>query len=146
MSSSTDSEASATISKSCRPGPGGDLFPRRRELDPGRGQPTDPTGVRVEPDADEPVGDHEVLDAPVRSERRAQPLGVDAGHEEVRIFRLEPEQLVTHGAADEVGIQPEPADVFLDLLAHAAIVARVVDTSSNELKGRTIVSALVIGR
>ena len=145
MSSSTDSDASATISKSCRPGPVETSFRG--------GANSIPAGVnprirpaRVEPDADEPVRDHEVLDAPVRRERRAQPLGVDAGYEEVRVLRLEPEQLVAHGAADEVGIQPEPADVCLDLLAHAAIVARAVDTSSNELKGRTIVSALVIGR
>ena len=69
MSSSTESDASATISKSCRPGPGRDLPARRRKLDPGRRQPPDPAVARVQPDTDEPVGDDEVLDAPVRGER-----------------------------------------------------------------------------
>ena len=79
--------------------------------------------ARMEPDADEPVGDDEILDAPVRRERGPQPLGVDAGHEEVGVLRVEPEQLVAHGAADEVGVEPERADVVLDLLAHRAILA-----------------------
>ena len=123
MSSSTDSEGSATISKSWRPGP--------VETSLRGGANSIPAGVslrtlgvaRVEPDADEPVGDDEVLDAPVRRERRPQPFGVEPGHEEVRVLRVEPEQLVAHGAADEVRVEPEPADVLLDLLAHPAILA-----------------------
>ena len=104
-------------------GPGGDLLARRRELDPGRRQLPDPAVARVEPDADEPVGDDEVLDAPVRGERGPQALGVEAGHEEVGVLRVQPEQLVSHGAADDVGVEPERADVVLDLLPHPAILA-----------------------
>ena len=77
----------------------------------------------MEADTHEPVGDDEVLDAPVRGERRPQPFGVDPGHEEIRVLRVEAEQLVAHGAADEVGVEPERADVVLDLLTHPAILA-----------------------
>ena len=77
----------------------------------------------MQPDADEPVGNDEVLDAPVRSERGPQPLGVEAGHEEVGVLRVQPEQLVAHGAADEVGVEAQLADVVLDLVAHRAILA-----------------------
>ncbi len=74
-------------------------------------------------DADEPVGDDEVLDASVRRKRGPQPLGVDPGHEEVGVLGVQAEQLVAHGAADEVGVEAEGADVALDLLEHRAIVA-----------------------
>ncbi len=103
--------------------PGRDLLARRRELDPGRRQLADPAVARVQPDADEPVGDDEILHAAVRRERRAQSLGVEAGHEEVGILRVQPEQLVAHGAADDVGVEVEALDVFLDLVAHRAILA-----------------------
>ena len=95
---------------------GANSIPAARQL-------ADPAVARMEPDADEPVGDDEILHAAVRRERRAQPLGVDARDEEVGVLRVEPEQLVAHGAADEVGVEPERADVILDLLAHRAILA-----------------------
>ncbi len=60
---------------------------------------------------------------PCGASARPQPFGVEPGHEEVRVLRVEPEQLVAHGAADEVGVEPERADVLLDLLAHPAILA-----------------------
>jgi hypothetical protein len=61
----------------------------------------------VQPHADEPPRDDEILDAPERRERGLQAVGVDAGNEEVRVLRLEPEELVADGAADEIGIEPE---------------------------------------
>ena len=48
----------------------------------------------------------------------AQPLVVDARDDEVRILRLEAEQLVADGAADEICIEAEPADEVLDCLVH----------------------------
>ncbi len=104
-------------------GAGRDLLARRRELDPGSRELPDPAVVRVEADTHEAIGDDEILDAAVRSERRPQPLGVDAGHEEIRVLRVEAEQFVAHGAADEVGVEPERADVVLDLRTHPAILA-----------------------
>ena len=104
-------------------GPGRDLLARRRELDPGRCQLADLAVARVQPDADEPVGDDEILDAPVRGERGPQPLGVDAGHEEVGVLRVQPEQVVAHGSADDVGVEAQLTDVLLDLVAHRAILA-----------------------
>jgi hypothetical protein len=78
----------------------------------------------MEPDTDEPSGDDEVLDSAVRLERALQPLCVDAGDEEVGVLRvLHPEQLVADGAADEVGVEPERVDVFLQLLPHRHILA-----------------------
>ena len=50
------------------------LAARRRELDPGRREPADRAVARVEPQADGPAGDDEVLDAAVRLEQpRAAP-------------------------------------------------------------------------
>ena len=54
------------------------------------------------------------LRPPVWFERGTQAGDVDAGHEEVRVFRLVPEQLVAHRAADDVRVQPERPDVLLD--------------------------------
>ncbi len=69
----------------------------------------------MEPDADEPVGNDKILDPSVRSERGPQAFRVDPRHEEVGVLRLEPEQLVANGPADEVGIEPKQAHVILDL-------------------------------
>ncbi len=77
----------------------------------------------MKPDADEPVGDHEILHPPVRCEGCPQAFGVDARHEKVGVLRLQPEQLVAHGAAHQIGVEPERAYVVLDLLAHRAILA-----------------------
>jgi hypothetical protein len=68
-------------------------------------------------------GDHEVIDAPVWLERLAQALRVDRGHEEVRIFRVEPEKLVADGAADEVGVEPKRSNVLLEFRQHTSILA-----------------------
>ncbi len=95
---------------------GGHLLARRRELDSRGRQPPDPSVAWEEPDAHQPVGDHEIFHAAVWSQCRAELVGVDAQHEEVRILRVEPEQLVAHGAADQVGVQAQRADVLLDLL------------------------------
>jgi hypothetical protein len=61
----------------------------------------------VQPHADEPSRDDEILDATVRREPTLQLVGVDAGDEEVRILRVEAEQLVADGAADDVGVELE---------------------------------------
>jgi hypothetical protein len=61
----------------------------------------------VQAHADEPSRDDEVLDAAMRREPALQLLGVDTGDEEVRILRLDPEQLVADGAADDVGVELE---------------------------------------
>jgi hypothetical protein len=79
----------------------------------------------VEAYADEPVGDHEVLDATMGGERGAQTLGVETGHQKVGVLGVEPEQLVANGAPDEVGVETERADVVLYLLTHRAILARL---------------------
>jgi hypothetical protein len=61
----------------------------------------------VQPHADEPSRDDEILDAPVRRETPLQLAGVDAGNEEVRVLRVEAEQLVADGAADDVRVELE---------------------------------------
>ena len=57
------------------------------------------------------------------SERRPQAFRVDLWHEEVGVLRVEPEQLVAHGATDEVGVESERTHVILDFLPHRAILA-----------------------
>jgi hypothetical protein len=59
----------------------------------------------VQAHADEPARDDQILDAAVRRERPLQPVGVDARDQEVRVLRLEAEQLVADSAADEVGVE-----------------------------------------
>jgi len=61
----------------------------------------------MQPHADEPARDDELLDAAVQLERALQPVGVDSRNEEVRVLRIESEQLVANGTADEVGIESE---------------------------------------
>jgi hypothetical protein len=61
----------------------------------------------VQAHADQPPRDHEVLDAPVRREPALQLLGVDAGDEDVRVLRVEAEQLVADRAADDVRVELE---------------------------------------
>ena len=114
MSSSTDSAGSATISKSCRPGPVLTSLRGGANSIPAGASALHAPVARVEADADEAAGDDELLDAPVRLERPRRPVGVDARHEEVGVLRLEAEQLVADGAADEVRVEPERADVVLD--------------------------------
>ena len=111
------------------PGPGRTLAARRRELDPGRRERPHLRSAREEPEPDRAARDDELIDPAVRRERRAQLLGVEAGDEEVRVLRVDPEQLVADGAADEVGVEPERADVVLDRL-HARIVATAARTAN----------------
>jgi hypothetical protein len=59
----------------------------------------------VQAHTDEPARDDQVLDAAVRLECPLQPVGVDARDEEVRILRLETEQLVADGSADEIRVE-----------------------------------------
>ena len=99
MSSWIDSEGSATISKSWRPGP------------------------------DAPPCDLEVLDASVRLERLAQALVVHAGDDEVGILGFEPEQLVPDRAADEVRVEVEAAHEVLDRLVHGLVPLPVMLSS-----------------
>ena len=71
----------------------------------------------------------------MRFERAAETVVVDAWDDEVRVLRLEPEQLVAHGAADEVGVERERADEVLDCAIHryaratASISTRAPDGS-----------------
>ena len=99
-------------------GPDAALRPRRRQLDPGGRERADRPVARVEADADELAVHLHVLDAPVRLERGAEPGLVDARHEEVLVRVRDPEQLVAHGAADDVRVEPERADVAADLGRH----------------------------
>ena len=90
----------------------------RCQLEPGRRERPDRRVARVEADADELAVDLEVLDPPVRLECRAQAGVVDARHEEVLVRVVDPEQLVAHGAPDDVRIEAERADVAADLGRH----------------------------
>ena len=124
MSSSSETLASATISKSCRPGP--------VERSTRGGANSIPCGwsaravavAREQPHADALVGDDQVLDPAVRLERRAQ-LGVaDAGDDEVVLPDRQPEQLVADGAADDVGVEAERVDVVGDRAPGARVRQR----------------------
>jgi hypothetical protein len=61
----------------------------------------------VEPHTDEASRDDEIFDATVRREPPLQLLRVDTGDEEVRVLRLEAEELVADGAADDVRVELE---------------------------------------
>ena len=113
------------------PGPGRALAARRRELDPRRRQRPQLGRARVEAEADGPSGDDEIVDAPVRRERVAKLIGVEPGDEEVGVLRRAAEQLVADGAADEVRIEPERADVVLDRL-HLRIVPADARTATRQ--------------
>ena len=114
MSSSSEIPASATISKSCRPGPvdrstrgGANSMPagwsaRAAEI------------ARQEADTHPLVGDDEVLDAAVRLQRRSQLRVPDPGDHEVVLAHGQAEQLVPHGPADGVGVQAERMHVVRD--------------------------------
>src|SRR3954469_22954005 len=77
----------------------------------------------MKPPSDEPFGDDEVLDAAVRCERPLEAVGVEPWHEEVRVLRVDAEELVAHRPADEIRIEVQAADVLLELLPHAPILA-----------------------
>ena len=107
MSSSTEALPSATISKSWCPGP------VLRSILGGVSSMPDGTSARmdasfrVEAHSDELAVHLHVLDASVRLERGVEPGVVDAGHEEVLVGMWDAEQLVAHGTADDVGVEPE---------------------------------------
>jgi len=96
---------------------------RRRELDAPGDAVAQHRVARIEAHADRPPGDRQLIGAPMRREQLAQTVDVDARHEEIRILRLETEQLVTHGAADDVRVQLERANVVLDGV-HALVLTR----------------------
>ena len=108
-------------------GAGGDLLARRSELDPGACQLPDPAIARMKAESNEAVGDDEILDASVRCECRAKPIGVETGNEKVGVLRIEPEQFIADSATDEIGVEPQRTHVVLDFLAHRAILARLED-------------------
>src|SRR5262249_34509369 len=85
-------------------------------LDPGPQELAELAVLRPKAHPDELSRDLEILDAAVGLEGAAERVVVDAEDEEVRVLRLEPEQLVANRAADEVRVEPERADVVLDLL------------------------------
>ena len=91
---------------------------RRRQLDPGGASARIAAVARVEADADELSVHLHVLDPAVRLERRAQAGLIDARDEEVLVGVLDPEQLVAHGAADDVRVEAERADVAADRGRH----------------------------
>src|SRR5579884_1631341 len=100
------------------------LGARRRELDPRRRERADAPLPREEPDADDAVRDDERLDLAVRSQPPQELVLVETGNEEVRVLRRAPEQLVSDGAADEVGVEVEAADEVFDCRLHGRILAR----------------------
>ena len=118
MSSSIEIVRSATISKSRCPGPV--LRSARGGVSsmPAGTSRADLAVARVEAHADELAVHLHVLHPAVRLERRAQPGLVDARDEEVLVGVLDPEQLVANGAADDVGVEPEGADVTADRGRH----------------------------
>ena len=89
------------------PRTGAALAPRRCELDPARRKLAHLSVARPEPQADALTGDLEILDAAVRLEQRTKLFVIDAEDEEVRVLRVEAQQLVADGAADDVGVEPE---------------------------------------
>ena len=99
------------------------LAARRRDLDAGLRALADRPVGRVEAHADGPVCDDQLLGTPVRRQQLSQARDVDAGHEEVCVLRVATEQLVSHRAADDVGVEAERADVLLDLLQRSAIAS-----------------------
>jgi hypothetical protein len=97
---------------------GAALRARRRELDPGGRRGAHLLVARIQPSTDLPARNLEVLHLAVRIERAAKSVVVDARNDEIRVLRVEPEQLVANGPADEVRVEPETADEVLDYLVH----------------------------
>jgi hypothetical protein len=100
--------------------PGRALDARRRELDPGRLERTSVPVPRQQADAHALVGDDQILDSAVRLERGAQLGMADPGDDEVELLRGDPEHLVAHGAADDVGVEAERVHVVGDRGPHGA--------------------------
>src|ERR1700730_15558583 len=79
------------------------LAPRRCELDPRGCNRSKVAVTREQPHTDGSAGDDQILDPSVGLEHFAEPEDVDSQNEEVGVLGLEAEQLVTYGAADDVG-------------------------------------------
>ena len=77
----------------------------RRELDSRRSESPNRLVARIQAGTDEAAGDAQVLDAAVRGEFGLQSFGVDARDEEVRVLRVEAEQLVADRSADEIRVE-----------------------------------------
>ncbi len=100
------------------------LGARRRQLDPGGSETANAMVAWIEPYADELAVHLHVLDPAVRREERLEAILIDARHEEVLVGMREPEQLVTDGAADDVRVDAQAADVASNLRRHAGDSAR----------------------
>ena len=87
------------------PRAGRDLAPWRCELDSRADELAHFRIAWVETHADGPSCDDQLLRAPVRIERRAQPCDVHARDEKVRILGVGAEQLVADRAADDVRVE-----------------------------------------
>jgi hypothetical protein len=74
--------------------------------------------LRIEARADSTAGDLQVLHPAVWLERGAEPVVVDAGDDEVGVFRLEPKPLVPYGAAHEVRVEAQASHEVLDCAVH----------------------------
>jgi hypothetical protein len=99
-------------------GTGAALGARRRELDPCRCQGAYLPVIRIETRSDTTARDLEVLHPAVWFERGAEAVVVDAGDDEVRVFRLEPKLLVPYGPADEVRVEAQAPHEVLDCAVH----------------------------
>ena len=115
--------ASLTIEKSRWPGPV-DCSARGgvSSIPAGRDEFPDRTIARIEADADELAVHLHVLDFAVGLEQRPQPGLVDAGNEKVLVGVRQPEDLVSDGTADHVGVDPERANVVADRGRHEGIL------------------------
>ena len=66
------------------------------------------------PDADGPAGDGQLFRAAERCESAFEALDVDTRDEKVGVLCVDAAQRIPDGAADDVGVEPEGADVLLD--------------------------------
>ena len=101
------------------------LAARRRELDPGRRERAR-LARRADRGACRPARPATTSSStrPCGSSAARSRLAVDPGDEEVGVLRVEPEQLVAYGAADEVGVEAERARRNPRSPSQAAIPAR----------------------
>ena len=83
----------------------------------------------MEARADAPPRDLELLYLAVRLECGAQAFVVHSGHDEIRVLRFTPEELVAHRAADEVGVEVEAPDEVLDCAIHYCSAIASISTS-----------------
>ena len=94
------------------------LDPGRGELDSARLQSANGLVARQQANADALVHDHQILDLSVRLERGPELSVAHAWDHEVEILDRDPEQLVAHRAADEVGVEAEGVHIVDDRVHH----------------------------